>query len=316
VKAVVVGAGSVGATVAYACLLRGAVDDLLLYDIDEAKAVAQGLDLAHSIQFTAMARVGGTGDLTACAGADVIVLAAGAKQKPGQSRLDLAASNVAMCRSVLPALLAGSPAALLLVVTNPVDVVTRAALEFSGLPVGRVIGTGTVLDTGRLRALLARRCGVAVQNVHAHVLGEHGDSGFAVWSAAAIAGVPLARWDAVLGGPPSTADRAAMLGEVRGAAQRIIAGKGATNFAIGGVAARIIEAVGRNERRVLPVSTYLARYRGIDDVCLSVPCVLDGTGRAAVLDVPMQPDEDAGLAASAETLRLACAASGADGSAG
>ena len=310
VKIAIVGAGSVGATAAYACLLRGIGDELVLQDLDRARAEAEALDLAHSVQFARMARVDGTDDLDACARSDVVILAAGAKQKPGQTRLDLAAANVAVCREVLPALAAGSPDALFVVVTNPVDVVTRAAADISGLSPQRVIGSGTVLDSSRFRVLLGRRCGVAVQNVHAYVVGEHGDSEVALWSSASVAGVPVSDWGADLGDAPSQSERDAMLDEVRTSAYRIIAGKGATNFAIGVVAARIIEAATRNERRVLTVSSYLPRYRSIRDVCLSVPCVIDRSGVAAALDVPMDPAEDAALAASAEAIRAACVATG------
>ena len=309
-KIAIVGAGSVGATVGYACLLRGVGEELVVYDVDRAKAEAQGLDLAHSVQFARMTSVHGTDDLDRCAGSDVVVLAAGAKQKPDQTRMDLAADNARMCRELVPGLMAGSPGALLLVVTNPVDVITRAALVAGDLDPRRVIGTGTVLDSSRLRVLLARRCQVAVQNVHAYVVGEHGDSEVVLWSSASIGGLPLPRWSAALGGVPTAEERAAMLEDVRRAAYRIIAGKGATNFAIGVVTARIIEATVRNERRVLPVSSHLDSYLGIDDVCMSVPCVLDSSGVATHLEIPVDETEHAALAASAGTIRQACCALG------
>jgi L-lactate dehydrogenase len=309
-KIAIVGVGSVGATVGYACLLRGVGEQLVLYDVDRAKAEAQALDLAHSVQFARMTGVQGTDDLDQCAGADVVVLAAGAKQKPGQTRMDLATDNARMCQQVVPPLMAGSPDALLLVVTNPVDVITKAVLDAGGLDTARVIGTGTVLDSSRLRVLLAERCGVAVQNVHAYVVGEHGDSEVALWSSATIGGVPLQQWGPALGGAPTAQERDRMLDEVRQAAYRIIAGKGATNYAIGVITARIIEAIGRNERRVLPVSSYLDTYQGIDDVCMSVPCVLDHHGIAARLDIPLDDTEHEALTASAATIRQACHALG------
>ncbi|HKE74493.1 MAG TPA: L-lactate dehydrogenase [Acidimicrobiales bacterium] len=299
----IVGAGEVGATVGYACLLRGVSDKLILCDVDRAKAEAQALDLAHGVQFARMADVWGTDDIGDCAGADAIVLAAGAKQRPGQTRLDLAADNVAMCRSVVPDAVKVAPDAMVLVVTNPVDVVTRAALDVSGLDPARVIGSGTVLDTSRLRRLLSVRCGVAVQNVHAYVVGEHGDSSVALWSSATIGGVPLDRWGPGLGGVPSADERSQMLDDVRRAAYRIVAGKGATSFGIGVMTARIIEAIDHDERRVLPVSSYHESYQGIDDVCLSVPTIVDRTGIVARLVVPLADDEHAGLAASADAIR-------------
>jgi L-lactate dehydrogenase len=307
----IVGAGSVGATAAYACLLRGVAEELVIYDVDAAKAEAQALDLAHSVQFARMAAVRSTVDPEGCAGADIVVLAAGAKQKPGQTRMDLAEDNARMCRHVVPGVAPVAPNALWLVVANPVDVITRAALTVSGLDPARVVGTGTVLDSSRLRVLLAERCRVAVQNVHAYVIGEHGDSEVALWSSATIGGIPLAQWGPTLGGAPSPDERTHMLDEVRRAAYRIVAGKGATNFAIGVVTARVVEAVARNERRVLPVSSYLDSYRGIDDVCMSVPCVLDRRGVAAHLDVPMDDAEHDALEASAASIREACAKVGA-----
>jgi L-lactate dehydrogenase len=310
VKLAIIGAGEVGATVGYACLLRGVSDKLVLCDIDRAKAEAQALDLAHGIQFARMADVWGTDDLGDCAGADVVVLAAGAKQRPNQTRLDLAADNVAMCRTVLPDVMAAAPDALVLAVTNPVDVVTRAALEVTGLDPSRVVGSGTVLDTSRLRRLLSERCGVAVQNVHAYVVGEHGDSEVALWSSATIGGVPLDRWGPALGGAPTGPERQEMLDHVRRAAYRIVAGKGATNYAIGVMTARIIEAVDHDERRVLTVSTYHADYQGIEDVCMSVPTIVDRRGAAVRLEVPLVRDEREGLEASADDIRRTCATVG------
>jgi L-lactate dehydrogenase len=310
-KVAIVGAGSVGATVAYACLLRGAADELVLYDLDAAKADAQALDLAQGVQFAQMARVTHGSELGVCAESDVIVITAGARQKPGQTRLDLAEANARMCHTLVPELVAGSPNALLLVVTNPVDVVVRAALRASGLPPARVVGTGTVLDSSRLREVLARRCGVAVQNVHAYVLGEHGDSEVAIWSNVTIGGVPLARWGPSLGGMPGEDERRAMLEEVRQAADRIIAGKGATNFAIGVVAARVVEAVTRNERRVLPVTSFLEGYLGIGDVCMSVPAIVGREGVAAHIPIPVDDAELVALTASAACIRDACVRAGA-----
>ena len=309
-KLAIVGAGEVGATAGYACLLRGVAQKLVICDLNRAKAEAHALDLTHSVQFAGMADVRGTDDLAECAGARVVVLAAGAKQKRGQTRLDLAADNVAMCRKVIPEVMAAAPGALLLMVTNPVDVVTRAALDVSGLDPSRVLGTGTVLDTSRFRALLAQRCRVAVQNVHAYIVGEHGDSEVALWSSATIAGLRVDEWGPELGGVPGTDERRRLLEDVRRAAYRIVAGKGATNHAIGLVTARVVEAIDRDERRVLPVSSYLADYQGITDVCMSVPCVVDHTGVTERMEVSLDAAEHEGLAASADVIRQTCATVG------
>ena len=309
-KIAIVGAGEVGATAAYACLLRGISDKLVLCDLDRAKAEAQALDLVHGVQFARMADVWGTDDLRDCDNADVVVIAAGAKQRPNQTRLDLAADNVAMCRAVMPGIADVAPDALVLVVTNPVDVVTKAAMDAGGFHPSRVLGSGTVLDTSRLRRLLSERCGVAVQNVHAYVVGEHGDSAVALWSSATIGGVPLEQWGPPLGGVPTEEERHRMLDDVRRSAYRIVAGKGATSFGIGVMTARIIEAVDHDERRVLPISSYHADYQGIKDVCMSVPCIVDRRGVAAVLEVPLTDAEHDALEASADDIRRTSATVG------
>ncbi len=299
----IVGAGSVGATLAYACLLRGVGGTLVLYDVDAAKVEAQVLDLRHGLGFLPAARVDGGDDIEICRDADVVVLAAGAKQAPGQTRLDLAAANVAMCRDLVPRLVAVAPAALLLVVSNPVDVLTWAVLQLADLPAGRVFGSGTVLDSARLRQLLAGRCGVAAPNVHAFVAGEHGDSEVALWSSAGIAGVPLRSWVGAGGGRLDEGDLEEVLDEVRGAADRIIAGKGATNFAIGVAGARILEAIERDERRVLTVSALTDGAHGLRDVCLSVPRIVDRSGVVGTVEVALDEAESEGLQRSAEAIR-------------
>jgi L-lactate dehydrogenase len=299
----IVGAGSVGATLAYACLIRGAGRTIALYDLDAAKARAEVLDLNHGLQFVPMATVVGSDDLEVCRGADLVVVTAGAKQRPGQTRLELAHANVGMCRDLVPRLLEVAPDAILLLVTNPVDVVTYAALRYSGLPPNRVFGSGTVLDSSRLRLLIAQHCGVAVQNVHAYVAGEHGDSELPLWSSASIGSVPLLRWN-VPGRPAlDAAARAEIVRRVVGAAEEIIRGKGATNYAVGLAAARIIEAVLYDERQVLPVSSLLDGFAGISDVCLSVPSVIDRAGVDTVLPVPLSDEEAAGLRRSAAAVR-------------
>jgi L-lactate dehydrogenase len=299
----IVGAGSVGATLAYACLIRGVGRTIALYDLDAAKARAEVLDLNHGLQFVPAATMVGSDDLEVCRGADLVVVTAGAKQRPGQTRLELAHANVEMCRELVPRLLEVAPDAILLLVTNPVDVVTHAALRYSGLPPNRVFGSGTVLDSSRLRLLIAQHCGVAVQNVHAYVAGEHGDSELPLWSSASIGSVPLLRWN-VPGRPAlDAAARAEIVRRVVGAAEEIIRGKGATNYAVGLAAARIIEAVLYDERQVLPVSSLLDGFAGISDVCLSVPSVIDRAGVDTVLPVPLSAEEAAGLRRSAAAVR-------------
>ena len=302
-KVAVVGAGTVGATLAYACLIRGVAHTVAIYDIAADKVEAEVLDLRHGLQFVPNADVIGAADVSVCAGADVIAITAGAKQKPGQTRLELAATNVRMCQQLVPQLLDVAPDAVLVLVTNPVDVVTLAAVQVSGLPSRRVLGTGTVLDSSRLRDLVARHIGVAVHSVHAWIVGEHGDSEFPLWSGATVGSVPLEGFS--LGGRPPL-DKAAeerIAAQVMTAAERIIRGKGATNYAIGLAATRVIEAIVRDENRVLPVTSLLDGQAGVGGVCLSLPSVVNGHGVEAVLDTSMSDLEHEMLQASADTVR-------------
>jgi L-lactate dehydrogenase len=302
-RVAIVGAGSVGATIAYACLIRGVAATVALFDLDADKTTAEVLDLEQGIQFVPMARVMGSDDIAVTAGSDIVVVTAGAKQRPGQTRLELAGVNVEMCRGLIPQLVELSPDAIVLMVTNPVDVLTYAALKFSGLPKERVFGSGTVLDSSRLRILLARHAGVAVQSVHAYVVGEHGDSELPLWSTATIGPIPVGDWS-VPGVPPLDAEvRDGIAHQVVTAAERIIGGKGATNYAIGLSTARIVEAVLKDEKRILPVSSLLNGQYGVHDVCLSLPTVVDRRGIVSVLVPPVSDHEQAALTRSAAAVR-------------
>ena len=303
-KLAIVGAGAVGSTLAYAALMRGAARTVAMLDVNRAKVDAEVLDLQHGIQFMPMARVEGSDDVAVCEGADVVVVTAGAKQKQGQTRLDLAEGTINLMRTILPGLVEVAPDAVYVMVTNPVDIVTYAALKFSGLPPERLFGSGTVLDSSRLRFLVAQHCGVAVQNVHAYIAGEHGDSEIPLWSSATIGGVPLLEWPGIAGHPPLSAGaREEIAHEVVQSAYRIIEGKGATNYAVGLAGTRIIEAVLDDEHRLLPVSTLLDGDYGLHDVCLSLPTLVDRRGAAERVEVPLSDTELAGLRASADSLR-------------
>ncbi len=304
-KIVIVGAGSVGATIAYAALIRGVSNHLVLYDLDRAKVEAQTLDLNHGLQFVPMTTVEGSDDVAICKDARVIVITAGAKQKPGQTRMDLAEANAAICRKMVPELLKVAPDATLLLVTNPVDVITYVTLKLSGLPRQRVFGSGTVLDSSRFRYLIAQRLKVAVQNVHAFIAGEHGDSEIPLWSSASIANIPLHEWAVMGHGKLSVIDRTEIFQNVKNAAYQIVAGKGATNYAIGLATTQILEALLKDENRVLSVSSLLERYDEIENVCLSVPCIVNARGVESPLPVPMNLNERSGLKNSAEVVRAA-----------
>ena len=309
-KIAIIGAGAVGATVAYAAMIRGVARHLAIYDVNRAKVDAEVLDLNHGLQFVPMATLEGSDDIGVCAGADVVVITAGAKQKPGQTRMELAEANVALCRALVPRLLQVAPDALLLVVTNPVDVLTYVVQQLSGLPTRRVLGSGTVLDSSRLRFLLARHLNVAVHNVHAFIVGEHGDSEFPLWSAASVGGLPLTQWAVPSRARLMEEDRARIFDNVRNAAYQVIQGKGATNYAIGLATVQILEALLHNEQRVLPVSSRLEGYLGIQDVCLSVPSIVNRGGVEAVLELPLSEPERAALQRSADTIRSAIRALG------
>jgi L-lactate dehydrogenase len=302
-KVAIVGAGSVGATIAYACLIRGVGKSIALYDVNAAKVEAEVLDLNHGLQFVPMATVEGSADLEVCRDADVVVITAGAKQKPGQTRMDLATANAAICREMVPKLLGVAPDAVYLLVTNPVDVITYVTLKVSGLPRERCFGSGTVLDSSRFRFLIARRLNVAVQNVHAYIAGEHGDSEIPLWSSAHVGNIPLHAWAVQGHGKLTVRDRTEIFQNVKTAAYQVIQGKGATNYAIGLATASILEAVVHDENRVMPVSSLLSDYHGIDDVCLSVPSIVDRHGVGQALPVPLNEAEVAGLRNSAETIR-------------
>ena len=304
-KVAIIGAGAVGATIGYASLIRGVAKHLAIYDVDQPKVHAQTLDLTHGLQFVPMANVEGSDDIAVCTGSAVIVITAGAKQRPGQTRMDLAESNAGICRKLVPELMKVAPDAILLLVTNPVDVITYVTLKLSGLPRERVLGSGTVLDSSRFRYLIAKRLKVAVQNVHAYIAGEHGDSEIPLWSSASIANIPLHEWAVMHHGKLSVMDRTEIFQNVKEAAYRIVAGKGATNYAIGLATAKILEALLHDENRVLPVSSLLQNYRAISDVCLSLPSIVNRSGVEPPLPIPMNANEEAGLKNSAEVIRAA-----------
>jgi L-lactate dehydrogenase len=301
-KVAIVGAGSVGSSMAYACLTRGSARTISLYDVNETKVAAEVLDLAHGAAFTGASQVTGGADPAVLEGAHVVVITAGAKQQPGQTRLDLAATNVALLERLVPTLMERAPDAVFVLVTNPCDVLTVAAQAMTGLPSGRVLSSGTTLDSSRLRFLIARRAGVAVTSVHASIIGEHGDSEFAPWSQARLGPVPIREWRSG-GDRLFTEDVLTTITDgVRNAAYQVIAGKGATNYAIGLAGARLVEAILRDERLITPVSTVHVGYRGFHGVAFSMPSVLGAEGVEQVLELVLDPDEERQLEASAEAL--------------
>lgn len=302
-KVSIVGMGSVGTAIAYACLIRGSADALALFDIAAKKVHAEVLDLNHGSQFVPKCLVTGSDSIDVTAGSAIVIVTAGAKQKPGQSRLDLAATNVAMAQQLTPQLLEHSPEAVIIFVTNPVDIVTLAAARSVDVAPGRIFGSGTVLDSSRFRYLIAKRAGVDVGNVHGFIVGEHGDSEIPLWSSVSIGGVPAMEWrnDGALVFDEAT--RAEIGHGVVNAAYEIIEGKGATNLAIGLSSARIIEAVLGDQNRVMPISTVQTGAYELRDVALSLPTLVSRTGAGKVLEVPLAVNELLGLQGSAKTLQ-------------
>jgi L-lactate dehydrogenase len=295
----IIGMGWVGSSVAISTLHTGIATELLVHDLKTPLAEGEALDLAQGASFypTASVRSAPIDDMST---ADAVVIAAGRGGRVGESRLDLMRENAAIVRGIAARLtrLRG----LLVVVTNPVDIITRVATEACGLPPARVIGTGTMLDTARLRHVLGRELALDSRSIHAQVVGEHGDSEVVLWSGARVGGVALRNWPAwVREKEPALAD------EVRRAAYEIIARKGATNHAIGLVTAAFLRSALRDERRVLTVSRVQEGACGITEVAISLPAVVGREGVMAIIEPEMNPDEKAGLERSADILRHAAA---------
>jgi L-lactate dehydrogenase len=302
IRVAIVGTGNVGATFAYTLLLSGLASEIVLIDLNRERAEGEAMDLNHSVPFAHPARVW-AGDYPDCAGAAITVVTAGAAQRPGEHRLDLARRNAAIMRAIVPRVAQHNPAGILLMATNPVDILSHVAWRASGLPAERVIGSGTILDTARFRYLLSERFGVDPRSVHAWIVGEHGDSEVPVWSLANIAGMRLRDFCAAQGEPFDEGAMAAIFEQTRDAAYAIIDRKGATYYAVGAGLLRVVEAVLRDQRTVLSVSSLMHDYYGVSDVYLSVPAVIDRGGVEEVLRLQLSEHEVTGLRRSAEILR-------------
>jgi len=297
----IVGTGMVGSAAGYAMALLGVGTDIVLVDANPALALAQAQDISHATPFatTVAIHAGKYADLE---GAAVVIIAAGVSQKPGESRLALLERNVAVFKTVIGGVMKAAPDAILLIATNPLDVMTFAAQRISGLPPERVIGSGTILDTARLRSLLGDHLGIAPNSVHAYVLGEHGDSEVAVWSSAMAGSVPIVSFAEQIGRPLDQAARTLITDQVRGAAYTIIEGKGGTWYGIGAGLARIVRAIIDDERTVLSVSQVNDDVEGVKDVPLSLPRIVGREGIIANLMPDLDADERAALKRSAEVI--------------
>jgi L-lactate dehydrogenase len=304
-KVGIVGAGMVGSSAAYAMALLGVGNEIVLIDANEKLALAQAQDITHATPFatTTSVRAGTYSDLE---GAAVVIIAAGVSQKPGEDRLSLLDRNVAVFRAVIEAIMETAGDAILLIASNPVDVMTFAAHKLSGLPASRVIGSGTILDTARFRTLLGHHLGIAPRSVHADILGEHGDSEVAIWSSATAGSMPIVDFAEGIGKRLDAETRKRIAVEVRDAAYTIIDGKGSTYYGIGAGLARIVRAVLADERAVLTVSQVTSRITGVEAVALSLPHIVGAEGVAATVLPALDTAEETGLRRSAELVGSYC----------
>jgi L-lactate dehydrogenase len=301
-KVAVVGTGMVGSSFAYTLLLSGLAAEIVLIDANPERAEGEAMDLNHAVPFAHPTKIC-AGDYSDCQGAALTVISAGVGQRPGESRLDLVRRNAEIFGQIVPKIAEANPEGLIVVATNPVDVLTHVALKLAGLPPSRVFGSGTILDTARFRYMLSEHLGVDPRSVHAYIIGEHGDSEVPVWSLANVAGMRLPSFCAENGIPlgPEVMDQ--IFRQTRDAAYEIIKRKGATYYAVAAGLMRLTEAILRDQNTVLSISSLVTDYYGIDNVCLSLPTVVGRRGIERVLRLDLSPHEARGVRKSAEVLR-------------
>lgn len=298
----IVGTGQVGSATAFALILRGVAREVILIDTNEKKAQAEALDISHATTFAYASKVyaGSYADLK---GADVVIITAGANQRPGETRIDLLARNVAIFKSIVSQIVEVTPESIILVASNPVDIMTDYTLKLSGLPKNRVLGSGTILDTSRFRTLLGEHLGVSSKSIHANVLGEHGDSEVLIWSNGDAGTVPLSKLAEDLSRPFTDEVKSHIDDHVRNAAYKIIEGKGATFYGIAGGLTRICQAIGTNENAILTVSSFHEDIEGVKDVCLSLPTIVNKNGIQHVIYPELSDQERTLLRISAQKLK-------------
>lgn len=301
-KIVVIGAGFVGSTTAYTIMLDGFFQEIVLIDINKDKAEGDALDMAHGVSFQKPVSIY-SGSYEDCRGADIVVITAGVNQKVGETRIDLLKRNADIFRNIVSSIMKYAPDdVILLTVANPVDILTYITYKLSGLPKHQVMGSGTVLDTSRLKYLMSRHTGIDARYCHTYIIGEHGDSEVAAWSVTNIAGMSMERFFENYGKCTSE-DLEKMYQEVKNSAYEIIRKKGATYYAIATAVARIVECIAGAENSILTVSSIFDGEYGIKDIALSVPTQVAGYGVERILDVPFAENEIKGLRDSAQTLK-------------
>jgi len=300
-KIAIVGAGQVGSTFAFALMVSGLAGSIVLIDLMPERAEGHAMDLNHGLSFVQPAKIY-VGDYSDCQDSDIVVVTAGASQKPGETRLDLVRRNADIFKKIIPQIVQHNPG-ILLIVSNPVDILTYVALKISEYPMNRVIGSGTVLDTARFRYLLSSHCDVDPRNVHAYIIGEHGDSEVPVWSQVNIGGVLFRHYCGVCGRECRQNEKEEIFNQVKNAAYEIIEKKGVTCFAISLALVRIVGSILRDENSVLTVSTLVDNYYDISDVCLSVPVILNRNGASRILKIALDESEIEKLQASGTLLK-------------
>ena len=301
-KAAMIGCGAVGATSAFSLMQSGLFSELVLIDANQQKAEGEATDLSHGLPFGRPMKIyaGTYEDLADCY---LIIITAGAAQKPDETRIDLVNKNVKIFKSIIPEIVKRNTEGILLVVSNPVDILTYVTLKLSGFPTNRVIGSGTVLDTARLKYLLGEHLQVDSRSIHAFIIGEHGDSELAVWSSANVSGVDLNHFCELRGHYNHMEAMERIYTDVRDSAYEIIEKKGATYYGIAMAVRRICESIIRNEHSILPISSLICGHYGLEDVCMGVPTVVGRNGAETVLDIPLNGLEQRKLMASADALR-------------
>jgi L-lactate dehydrogenase len=302
-KVAIVGTGNVGSTFAFSLMISGLAREIILIDRNEQRARGECMDLNHGVSLVQPVDVHAAG-YEGCQDADIIVITAGVKQKPGETRTDLVQRNAEIFKDIIPKITRYAGDAILLVVSNPMDILTYLTLKISGFSANRVFGSGTVLDSSRFRYLISEHCRVDPRNVHAYIIGEHGDTELPVWSNANIGGMVLAKYCPICNNKCDYKNELSKIfQEVKNAAYKIIEAKGATYYAIGLALVRIVGAILRDENSVLPVSTLINDYYGINDVCLSIPSIVNRSGVEKFLRLELSTIEQEQFKYSAETLK-------------
>ncbi|MDO9534161.1 MAG: L-lactate dehydrogenase [Bacillota bacterium] len=301
-KVVIIGAGFVGSTTAYALMLGGTAQEIVLIDKKKEKAHGEAMDLSHGASFIKPVHIY-AGEYEDCKNADIIIITAGASQEQGQTRMDLVEINTGVMKEILTDILEHNTDAIFIVVTNPVDIMSYVVWKFSNLPHSRIIGSGTVLDTSRFRHLLSARCNIDPRNIHAYVIGEHGDSEVPLWSTANVAGIPLTAFCETCTNVCSSKKRDDLIQKVRESAYEIISEKGATYYAIALALRRIAESILRDEHSVLTVSSLIDGNYGVKDIYLSVPCVLGRDGVENIIPFELNDEEKRNFIRSAEVVK-------------